>query len=173
MDEVELEVAPAQVMDGQECAFWNLVMQGGHIGRTLDQKNQDGQISGHLIHLPPSALSFHLEFPEIRNENSEKLDDDGCRDIRHHTEGENRSIAEGSSGEHVQEAYEAFLGIVLKIRQLGGINARQNDERAQTINQQQKNRIYDSLAQFFNFEDVSYSLYKLLHYFPIVVAVPP
>ena len=63
-------------------------MEGCHVGRTLDTENEDGQISGHLVHLPSAALTFHLEFPEVRDEYAEKLDDNGCRDIRHHTQSE-------------------------------------------------------------------------------------
>ena len=63
-------------------------MDSREIRRTLDSENQDGKIPGNLIHLPASALAFHLKLPEIRNEHSEKLDDDGCRDVRHHSESE-------------------------------------------------------------------------------------
>ena len=61
-------------------------MYGSEVGRTLDGDDDDGQPPGHLVHLPAAGLALHLEFPEVRDEYGEELDDDGSRDIRHHTQ---------------------------------------------------------------------------------------
>ena len=69
-------------------------MKRSHIGRTLDAENQDGEIPRVLIHLSPSAFALHLHFAEVRDENTKKLDDDGSRDVRHHTQRKDRGITE-------------------------------------------------------------------------------
>ena len=51
-------------------------MKISHIGWTLDADDQDGEIPCVLIHLAASAFALHLEFPEVRDENTKKLDYD-------------------------------------------------------------------------------------------------
>ena len=84
--EVKPEVAPAELVDCDECRCRNLVVKICHVGRTLDADDQDGEIPCVLIHLAASAFALHLEFPEEWDENTKKLDYDGCRDIRHHAQ---------------------------------------------------------------------------------------
>ena len=85
-------------------------MDRGDVSRSLDTENGNGEEPGVLIHLLAAALAFHLEFPEERHEHSEKLNHNGCRDVWHYSQCEDRSIAECTSGEHVQETDETALG---------------------------------------------------------------
>ena len=61
-------------------------MDRSDVCRTLDAENEHGEVPGDLIHLPAAAFALHLEFPEIRDEHAQKLDHDGCGDVRHHTQ---------------------------------------------------------------------------------------
>ena len=61
-------------------------MHSGEVSRTLDGDDDYSQPPCHLVHLPTAGLALHLEFPEVRDEYGEELDDDGSRDIRHHTQ---------------------------------------------------------------------------------------
>ena len=101
------EVAPAKVVDCCECNSRNLAVKSSHVCRALNADDEDGEPSCHLIHLLASALTFHLELPERRDENTKKLDHDGCRDVWHHTQRKDRSVSESSTREHVEETYEA------------------------------------------------------------------
>ena len=83
-------------------------MKIGHISRTLDADDQDGEEPRVLIHLATSTFALHLELPEVRDENTKKLDHDGCRNVWHHTQRKDRSITERTTGEHIQEAYKTL-----------------------------------------------------------------
>ena len=63
-------------------------MDRGDVSRSLDAEDEDGEVPCDLIHLPTAALTFHLEFPEVRDEHAEELDHDGSGDVRHHTQRE-------------------------------------------------------------------------------------
>ena len=106
--EIESKIAPTEITHSHECLCRNLTVDRGQISRTLDADNHDGQNPGHLVHLLTTALALHLEFAEVRDKHSKQLDDDGSRDVRHHTQREDGGVTEGTTGEHVQKAYKTF-----------------------------------------------------------------
>ena len=75
----------------------------GNVCRSLDAEYDYREKSGDLIQFPASAF-FRLHLPELADENSKQLDNDGCRDIRHDTQREDRYVSEGTSGEHIEQA---------------------------------------------------------------------
>lgn len=147
-------------------------MEVCHIGRALDKENHDSEYPGHLVHLPSSAFAFLLEPLEIRHHHSEELDDDGRGDIRHDSESEYRSITEGTSGKHVQQAHEAFRRCTLESRQLCRIDSRKHYETSKTINQQQKEGITYPLAEFFDPVNILDCLDQSSHYALIRLLLP-
>ena len=135
----------------------------GHVGGTLDGEDSDGEVAGDLVHLPAAALTFHLHFAEGGNEHAQKLDDDRCRDIRHNTEGEDGCITEGTTGEHIEKADETLLGATDTTLQDLGVQAGEENEATQSVNQHKQDRVTDPLAQFLDVVDILECLNKLLH----------
>ena len=75
-DEVVHEPAPAELGFRKERGTRDLAMDRSDVGRSLDAENEDGEVSGKLIHLPTAAFALHLEFPEVRDEHAQKLNHD-------------------------------------------------------------------------------------------------
>ena len=134
-----------------------------NIGGALDGEDCYGKVAGDLVHLAAAALTLHLHLAEGRHEHAEKLNHDGCRDVRHHTQSEDTGITESTAGEHVKKPDEAFLGTSDTTLQNLRIEAREEDEATQTVNQHKQDSVTYPLAQFFDVVDVSNCLNKLLH----------
>lgn len=63
---------------------------------------------------------------------------------------QNRGIRESTSGEHVQQRHQTFAGLRLELLQSAGIDARQDDERAETVYRDKKEGDEDSRPQILN-----------------------
>ena len=155
-NQVECEAAPAHC-DGVARDHT------GNVRRALDRENQNGKVPCNLIHLSAAALTFHLHLAERRNEHAEKLDHDGCRDVRHHTERKDRSITESTAGEHVEEADKAFLRAALESGEPVRIQTREYDVASQAVDQDQEDRVADPRAELLDLVDVLDCLDKFLH----------
>ena len=83
-------------------------MEVGDVRRTLDGDDHDCEVSCVLVHLSAAALTFALEALEEWEHDTKKLDHDGRRDIRHNAECEDGSVAERTTGEHIQKAEKTF-----------------------------------------------------------------
>ena len=136
-------------------------MDGRHVGGSLDADDGDGQPPGHLVHLLASALTLHLELPEIGHEDSEELDHDGRGDVGHHSQREDGGVAEGSAGEHVEQSDEALLSGALEGCKHGRVDARKHHKAAQPVDQDEQECVDESLAELLNLENVLYSLDEL------------
>ena len=105
-------------------------------------------VSGHY--------TFLLQALEVRHCHAEQLDDDGCGDIRHDTQGKDGSVAECAAREHVEQAEKTALAARLQLRQLVRIDARDDDERAETVDQDDENSKQNAFTQLLNLENIPY-----------------
>jgi len=136
----------------------NLMVQVGDVGRALQDQHADREETGPLVHLAAAALTFLLHFLEIRDHHAHELNDDRGGDVRHDSERENGGVAKCTAREDVQQAQKpvAFqlAGIRRPLAQGVGVDARNHDETAQAIDQQQPDRVQHTLAQLLDLVDV-------------------
>ena len=140
-----------------------LSFEVGDVGRSLDGHNGDGQVTGNLVDLLTAAFAFLLQTLEVGNHQGEQLDDDGGGDVRHDTQREDGGVGECAAGEEVQETEQTATGLFGELCQGTGVHARKHDVRAETVNQDDGQRVEDSLAEVFNLEDVLYGFDKSFH----------
>lgn len=72
-------------------------------------------------------------------------------------------MAEGSSGEHIQQAYKTFGRGFLECPESIRVYTGEHNEAAETVNHDEQEGIDDPLAKFFNLEDVCYCFKKTFH----------
>ena len=130
-----------------------LGVQVGQVSRTLQQQHDDGQVTGPLVDFAAPALALLLQLLEVGNHDPHQLDDDRGRDIGHDTQCEDGRVAEGSSGEDVQQAHQPVaLDLLLQGRKRLGVDARNHHKTTEPIYQDQGERKEDPLAQLLDLE---------------------
>ena len=107
-----------------------------------------------LIFLRP-ALAFLLQLLERRIDAGQQLEDDRGRDVRHDAQAEDRDVAQlagaehGDGFEHVADA----AALAAEAVDLGLIDDRQRDLKADAIDRQHQQRQTDLRAQLGNLPD--------------------
>ena len=139
------------------------VVKVGNVRRSLKQKDYNCQIACPLVHFSTSALPFPLHFLEVGDHHTQKLDDDGRGDIRHHSQREDGSVAESAAGKHIQQTEEACGRLCLKLLKLGGVDTGHYDVAPEAIHKQEKKGVSQPFPQLFNLEDIFDCLYKSFH----------
>ena len=74
----------------------------------MEHRQADGQITGVLGELRFAGLAFLVQHFETRNDHTQQLDDDGCRDVRHDAQCEDRQLEHGAAGEEVDQTDEVL-----------------------------------------------------------------
>lgn len=138
-------------------------MKVGNVRRSLKQKDYNCQIACPLVHFSTSALPLPLHLLEVGDHHTQKLDDDGCGDVRHHSQREDGSVAESAAGEHIQQTEESCRGLRLKVLEHGRIDSRHYHEAAQTIDEQEEEGVTQPLPELLNLEDILDCLKKSFH----------
>jgi len=116
-------------------------------------------IAGDLVHLLLSVRAFFFELFKIGNDRAQKLDHDRRGDIGHDAQGKHGGPFEVTSHKEVQQSKEGvatFSGTGEEGLQRCGIDSRDGDEAAQTIEHQKQGREEDLLLQVRNPEHVHY-----------------
>ena len=143
------------------------------VARGLDDHDDHRKVTHDLVHFLTSALTFLLQALEVRHRHAEQLDDDGRGDVRHDTQGKDGCIAEGTAREHVQQAEKTALAAPLKDGELGGVDAWDDDERSETIDQDDEDGKQDAFAQLLDLEDIPYGFNQSIHFVSYLSQVPP
>ena len=79
------------------------------------------------------------------------------------TQREDGGVGERAAGEEVQEAEQTAAGLFGELCQCTGVHARQHDVRAETVNQDDGQRVENPLPEVFNLENILYSFDKSFH----------
>ena len=92
---------------------------------------------------------------EARNHHTQQLDDDGCRDVRHDAQCENRQLQHCAAGEEVHQTNEVFGGAVHRTDALLNdliVDAWGRNERTNTINDDDTKSEEDLVPQLLGFQ---------------------
>src|ERR1041385_6142801 len=111
--------------------------------------------AGVLIYLPPPHLSFLRQLLEVRPDDREELQNDGCGDVRHDAEGEDGETAQGAAREEIEESEHAAAHRLEEFLERHRIDARRRDVRAETIDGEKAEREQNPLAQILDRPDVA------------------
>ena len=140
-----------------------LAFEVGDVGGSLDGHNRNGQITGDLVDLLTAAFALLLQTLEVGDNQSEQLDDDGGGDVRHDTQREDGGVGERAAREEVQKTEQTAAGLFGELCQGTGVHARKHDVRTEAVDQDDGQRVEDSLAEVFNLENVLYGFDKSFH----------
>src|SRR5690554_671492 len=154
----------------ETCFGWNGCNK---LSRSMKAGNNNGEKSRVLGNLFTSALTFFLHFLNCRNRHSHQLHDNGCRNVRHDSECEDRCTGECSTGKERKQVSKTATATFVGNFQCNRIYSRKNYKRPDTIDQQKSEGYQDSEPKVFDFPDILYGLYKVLHRAYRVMASPP
>ena len=140
-----------------------LVHEVGDVSGGLDGQHDHGKVTGDLVDFLTAALAFLLETLEIRHCQRHQLHHDGCGDVRHDTQCEDGGVRERTTGEEVQHAEQTLLGSAGESGETAGVDTREHHMRAKTVNQDNEERVKDTLSQVFNPENIFYGFNKFFH----------
>src|SRR5690606_39333803 len=95
-----------------------------YVSDALSYRNQDGEYASDLVNSFSSRFTLLLHFLKVGYSDSQQLQHNGCRDIRHDAQSEDRGIAESSSQTGVNQTEDPFGSTT----QLGWVHAWKHDE---------------------------------------------
>ncbi len=131
---------------------------GDHAGRALEahrnavglqHAEQHRAVAGVLVDDLAALLAFLLELLQRGNDRGHELHDDRGGDVRHDAEREDRHAFHGAAGEHVEEAENALLMPREGLPEGGGVDTRQRNVGAETIDEQRAQGEPEALLQVF------------------------
>lgn len=129
---------------------------GGHQnGGGLQHSEANGQVTSVLGQLGFARLAFLMQRLKARNDHAEQLDDDGCRDVRHDTQCEDRQLQHCAAGEEVHQTNEVLGGAVHRADALLDhlvVDTWGRNERANTINDDDAKSEEDLVPQLLGFQ---------------------
>ena len=122
-------------------------------GQVVSDGHEDRQSQRHacadLVDLLASLLAFLLQPFKRREGIGEKLDDDGCVDIRGDGQGKYRSLRESTAGQDIQVLQEVTACRVFSDPLIDGrqIQKRNRDSRSDAENQNNEKRVQELLPE--------------------------
>ena len=102
----------ARVVDEGYAAAQRLPLQGDGDAQRLHRAQAQRQIAGPLGDLLAAQFAFLLQLGQRLVNHGHQLQNDGCRDVRHDAQGEDRQAAQLAATEQVNEAKEAAAVLV-------------------------------------------------------------
>ena len=117
----------------------------------LERGEHHGQVAGVLVDLLAALLAFLLQGLELRRHRAHQLHDDRRRDVGHDVEREDRHALDGTAREHVEHAEDAGRVGVERLREGGGIDARQRNEGAEAVDDERAEGELDAPLQILGF----------------------
>jgi hypothetical protein len=100
-----------------------------------------------LVHRPAALLAFLLQLFQVRRDGDEQLHDDRCRDVRHDVQRENRHALDGAARKHVEHAEQAGLLLPKNFGERLGIDPRNGNVGAESVDQQRAEREPNALLE--------------------------
>src|SRR6185312_12711812 len=148
---------------GKELSF----RHGGHAlaraGRAGERKTdeealhdtqRDRDVTRPLRDLAAAEFAFFLQLGQRLIDDSQQLEDDRRRDVRHDAESENRQLAQVAAGKQVKQTKRGARVLVEEVRQRVRIDAGCRNVRAQTIDREHGKRERNAIAKVFDLENV-------------------
>ena len=145
-DRGEDEARARRVDDRDACAGALALQRGGDAAGLHDGKHHgtDARVLGQLA---PAALAFLLHRLPGLVDLAHELHDDGCRDIRHHVQGEQAETIQGATGEHVEHVDDGALLLLHQPQHGRRIDTGHRDVATDAVNDQGQDHEDQALAE--------------------------
>jgi hypothetical protein len=126
--------------------------------KRLEQGQTQGAVTRVLRDLATAGFAFFLELLEGRHHVGQQLHDDRRRDVRHDPQREDRETGQGTTRHQVGHAQNAAFLTLEELLQLGRVNPRHRNMRADPIHdqgEQQKHQAATQVAELAGFRQLS------------------
>ncbi len=133
---------PARIRDDVRAAF---KPDGDTVG--LYRREENRPVAGILVDDLAALLAFLLQLLERRNDRRHELHNDGCGNVGHDAEREDRHALDRTAGEHVEHAQDAAGLLLERLREGIGIDPGQRNVGADPVDQQCAQREPDALLE--------------------------
>ena len=112
------------------------LLQEHHLGEGLSDGDGNRTPVGDAVHLDATGFTFSGKVLQLRDNGRQQLHDDGRRDVREHTQGDDTHAAQRAAGEQVQEPEE--LVVVEQLLQGGRVEPRYGNMGDQPVEGQHR-----------------------------------
>ena len=130
-------------------------------GDGVESRQSDCPVTSDLIELLLTVGSLFTQLLKVRNDTSQKLNNDGRRDIGHDTQGKDGSALKIATHKEIQQAINGSLSTLRASKEgfeCGSVHAGHRHETTKTVKHQEQCREENLLFQVRNPEHVSNGL---------------
>src|ERR1700722_4726656 len=154
--------ANAGIENQRLTAVARALQRGGDRGG-LNDAEDDGEVARVLRDLAAAELAFFLELFEVWEPHGHQLENDGCRDVRHDAERENRDAAEVAAAEQIEDPEERAGALLEEHLDDAPVDAGSRNLRTDAIHRQEGQREENAVPQIRDAEHVSERFEEFVH----------
>ncbi len=132
--------------------------------KRLNNREDDGEVTGPLRNLAAPELAFFLQFLKSRHHHREQLQNDGCRDIRHDPQSKDGEPPDVSAREEIEESEDGPRRRTENGFPALNIDAGRGHLASEPVHRQQAQRKHEPLAKVGDAKDVRERFNKLLNH---------
>ena len=131
-----------------------LILEVQQIGGSLNQEDNNSEVTGVLIELHASALTLFLHLLEAGHYHAEQLDNDRGSDVGHDTQCEDRGLTESTTREHIEQLHQTTAGELAHCFEVSRVDTREHHVTSKAVKHDEQERGDQALAQVLNLPDV-------------------